>query len=128
MAKRKRKKPGFWSALRLAIVAAVAEALEPKVVANAKSTWVDGENLAPRIQPYPWRHYVAPEHLEIYAVNIGGQNFEIELLPEHPESLEKAAYDAAVELWGPYLDSQPLLEIRALNEAALAVLPIPIHG
>lgn len=110
------------------IKARVAKVFESKVVSNAKAHWVKGENLAPRIQPTRWRHYVARDDLEIYAVVLGGLEFQIEMLPESGDDLRKAAYDYAAERWGPFVDSLPIVEISAISDAARVVLPEPIHG
>lgn len=136
---KRRKRSVFWRALRRyfafwvrrkvrAARGRVAGALGPKEVARASTQWAGGEDLKPRLQPYPWRHYVAPDDLEVYEANIGGYVFEFELMPESRVDLEKAAYDAAAQHWGPFVDSQPLYEIRAVSEAALNVLPEPIKG
>jgi hypothetical protein len=137
--KKRRKRSVFWRALRRYFAfwvrpkirngrARVKRAVGPKEVARASTQWSGGEDLKPRLQPYPWRHYVAPDDLEVYEANIGGYVFEFELMPESGVDLEKAAYDAAAEHWGPFVDSQPLYEIRAVSEAALNVLPVPIKG
>jgi hypothetical protein len=137
--KQRRKKSVFWRALRRWLAswfrmkvrngrARVKAALGPKTIATASSDWVGGENLRPRLQPYPWRHYVAPDDVEVYEANIGGYEFEFELMPESGVELEKAAYDAAADNWGPFVDSQPLYWIRAVSDAALNVLPEPIKG
>lgn len=136
---KRRKKSVFWRALRRyfafwvrrkvrAARGRVKSALGPKEIARASTHWVGGEDLKPRIQPYPWRHYVAPEDLEVYEADIGGHVFEFELWPDSGIELEKAAYDAAAEHWGPFVDSQPLNEIRAVSEAARKVLPEPLRG
>lgn len=140
--KHRRKRLGFWATLWRHLVlgarrrvrarvrrtrARIGKALGPKVIATASNTWSGGEDLTPRIQPYPWRHYVAPEDLEIYLADIGGYRFEFELLPESGVELERAAYDAAAEHWGPFVDSQPLHEIVAISDAARDVLPEPLR-
>ena len=83
----------------------------------------DGTLLRPVVQPYPIRHYVAPEDLERYAADIGGWEFEFELWPEDGREIENAACDAAAEHWGAYVDSQPLNWIEAVNDRARLVLP-----
>jgi hypothetical protein len=124
----KPRKPGFWKSIKIHFKAKLAKVTAPVESHRASQNWVDGENLTPRIQPYPWRHYVAPEDLEVYAAVIGGYEFQFELLPESGADLRKAAYDAAEGHWGPFVDSQPLDEIRAVSAPALVVLPEPIRG
>jgi hypothetical protein len=138
-APKRRKKSVFWRALRRYFAfwvrtkvrngrARVKATLGPKEVARASTQWSGGEDLKPRIQPYPWRHYVAPDDLEVYEANIGGYVFEFELMPESRVDLTQAAYDAAAEHWGPFVDSQPLHWISAVSDAARTVLPEPIKG
>lgn len=138
-APKRRKRSVFWRALRRYVAfkirtrvrvvrTRVKTALGPKVVAKASTHWADGEDLKPRIQPYPWRHYVAPDDLEVYEADIGGYVFEFELMPESRVELTQAAYDAAAVHLGPYVDSQPLNYIRAVSDAALEILPEPIRS
>lgn len=109
------------------LAAAVLKTTGPKEVARASQDYdKDGTFIRPVIQPYPWRHYVAPEDLERYAASIGGWEFEFELWPEDGHELKQAAYDAAAEHFGPYVDSQPLDWIEAVNDRARAILPAKI--
>lgn len=126
----KTPKPGFWATVKGRAKAKATEWFGPHEVARATMEYTkDGEyiGLRPRIQPYPWRHYVAPEDIEIYAADIGGLEFEFELLPESGHELKQAAYDAAAEHYGPYVDSQPLNWLEAVNDNARAVLPAPLN-
>lgn len=120
---------GAWIELKIKVKAKVRAALGPREIARAsEEVWEDGVriNLRPMIQPYTFRHYVAPEDMERYSANIGGYEFEFELWPESGHELKQAAYDAAAEHFGPYVDSQPLYWLDAANENARAVLPAPL--
>lgn len=109
---------------KLRLASAVVRTTGPKEIARASQDYdKDGTFIRPVIQPYRWNHYVAPEDLERYAANIGGWEFEFELLPGGNETLEHAAYDSAAEHFGPYVESQPLHWIEAVNDRARAVLP-----
>lgn len=127
-----RKLPGFWRTIlryywwqaKIRTKGAVLRAAGPKEIARHSTDYdKDGTPLRPVLQPYPWRHYVAPEDLERYAASIGGWEFEFELWPEDDHPIVQAAYDAAAEHFGPYVDSQPLDWIEAANDRAAAVLP-----
>ena len=130
--KKRKRRSHFWRAFfrhyrrraALRLKAAFVRTTGPKEIARASQDYdKDGTFIRPVIQPYPWRHYVAPEDLEQYAASIGGWEFEFQLLPEENVELKKAAYDAAAENFGPYVDSQPLDWIEAINDRARAVLP-----
>jgi hypothetical protein len=130
--KPKRRRRGFWRtifrhylrALHARVKGSVVRAAGPKVIATASNEWSGGEyiGLRPILRPYPWRHYVAPDDLERYVASIGSWEFVFELLPEHGKELTTAAYDAAAEHFGPYVDSQPLDWIEADNDRAALVL------
>lgn len=97
----------------------------PKEIARASQDYdKDGTYLRPVIQPYPIRHYVAPDDLERWGASIGGWEFEFELLPESGHALQRAAFDAAAEHFGPYVDSQPLEWIEPRNDRASVVLAL----
>lgn len=114
----------YWRRAKARVRGTFLRATGPKEIARATQDYdKDGTFIRPVIQPYPWRHYVAPDDLERYAASIGGWEFEFELMPESRVELTKAAYDAAAEHFGPYVDSQPLEWIEAINDRARAVLP-----
>jgi hypothetical protein len=130
--KRRRRSWRFWRTIfryyvnraKARLKGAVVRTVGPREVARHSTDFdTDGTPIRPVIQPYPWRHYVAPDDLERYAANIGGWEFEFELWPEDGHELRQAAYDAAAEHFGPYVDSQPLHWIEAVNDRARAVLP-----
>jgi hypothetical protein len=129
--KRKRRS-AFWRAIfryygraaRARLKSAFVRATGPKEIARASQDYdSDGTFIRPVIQPYPWRHYVAPEDLERYEASIGGWVFAFELWPEDGYEIRQAAYDAAAENFGPYVDSQPLDYIKPDNAKAATVLP-----
>jgi hypothetical protein len=130
---RKSKRRGtFWRtifryyawAARARVRRTFLRATGPKEVARASRDYdKDGTYIRPVIQPYQWRHYVAPEDLERYEASIGGWVFAFELWPGDGHEIRKAAYDAAEENFGPYVDSQPLDYIKADNDRAAAALP-----
>lgn len=131
--KRRRWRPRLWRQIfRYYVQRAKARArglllktAGPKEIARASQDYdKDGTYIRPVLRPYFWNHYVAPEDLERYAACIGGWEFEFELLPEGGETLQHAAYDAAAEHFGPYVDSQPLEWIEPLNDRARAVLAV----
>jgi len=117
----------YWRRAKQRVASAVVRTVGPKEIARASQDYdADGTYIRPVIHPRPWRHYVAPEDFERYAANIGGFEFEFELWPEDGYEVRKAAYDAASAHFGPYVDSQPLLWIEAINDRARAVLPARI--
>lgn len=132
MAKHKKRKPKhrprsriqhWWRKTKVRVARRWDKLMGPKVIANAKTSFsADGENLTPKIQPPTYRQYVAPEDLELYLAVIGGLEVEFELLPEEDSTLETAAYRAATELHGVYIESQPIEALYALNHAASEVL------
>lgn len=91
----------------------------------AQSYDADGTNLVPRVQTPAPRRYTAPQDIELYEAHLGGHVFEFELMPEEPGSIIDAAYRAARELYGVYVDSQPITDIEAMNGPARRVLPVP---
>lgn len=114
----------YWRRTKARLNGAIVRAAGPKEIARASQDYdKDGTYIRPVLRPYFWNHYVAPDDLERYAASIGGWEFEFELLPEGGETLQHAAYDAAAEHFGPYVDSQPLDWIEAINDRARAVLP-----
>jgi len=136
MGKPKHRKPkrrkSFWRAVfryygraaRARLKSAFVRATGPKEIARASQDYdSDSTFIRPVIQPYKLRHYVAPEDLERYEASIGGWVFAFELWPEDGHPIVQAAYDAAAEHFGPYVDSQPLDYIKPDNARAAAVLP-----
>lgn len=130
--KKKRWRPSFWRQIfryyvrrtKARVRGFVLKTTGPKEVARASQDYdKDGTFIRPVIQPYAWRHYVAPEDLERYAASIGGWEFEFQLWPEDGHEIRQAAYDAAGAHFGPYVDSQPLDWIEAINDRARVVLP-----
>lgn len=130
--KKKRWRPSFWRQIfryyvrraKARVRGFVLKTTRPKEIARATQDYdKDGTFIRPVIQPYAWRHYVAPEDLERYAASIGGWEFEFQLWPEDGHEIRQAAYDAAGAHFGPYVDSQPLDWIEAINDRARVVLP-----
>lgn len=118
-----------WRRYKAKLARRYNQAMGPKVIAQAKRDFVDGENLRPVIQPPVYRHYVAPEDVEEYLAVVGNQEVEFHLLPEDPRTLEQSAMDAACEMYGMYMQYQPLQEIRPLNAAARIVCAaLPTRG